>query len=493
MCVAGVLKKIINFGRDDNNNGSSNNDASDASPAAAAAAGAAASPAAAAQPSTDGDVSTSEELLVVSSMDDVLELSEVQQKGTGQPTQLPSSTVDSIAKVQERAYLDSFVPSGNEGGDKLGGGDILDGLSRYFAKYEVPLGMLNKLRGLQEYKLHFLVDDSGSMWNDTDVELKTASSHVLGGRTAGPGKMMTRWEECQNRIHTMIDIVSYVPTQGIRVSFLNAKAALELTQGGRTPEEFQVYAHEQLAKAFAPGPTGLTPTHWALSKAFRQAIERPNGKTCVYFFTDGEPSDKSIKAVCDLVVERAQPERCVLTFITCTDEDGSAEWMKTVEGLAPYCAEVDDFVTEREEVARSQGPCFPFTRGFWLLCHLVAAINPNDLDQLDELRPLSKHTLDDLLGRVHTAEEYQQFFLRNPHADLYLDEYTRLLTEPCFAADIVSEEQVLAKQAAAGYKDGKRPDGRARPGDFEQRVLAATTAAKATAAGASGTLFGFAS
>lgn len=52
----------------------------------------------------------------------------------------------------------------------------------------------------------------------------------------------------------------------------------------------------------------------------------------------------------------------------------------------------------------SQGPMFPYTRGIWYITQLLAALNPSDLDLLDEGYPLTKYSLDNLLGRIHTPK-----------------------------------------------------------------------------------------
>jgi len=64
--------------------------------------------------------------------------------------------------------------------------------------------------------------------------------------------------------------------------------------------------------------------------------------------------------------------------------------MKELEEVAPFCAECDDFNDEAREVAKDQGECFPYTYGFYLICCLVAAFNPNDLDCLDDSAPIAK-------------------------------------------------------------------------------------------------------
>ena len=60
---------------------------------------------------------------------------------------------------------------------------------------------------------------------------------------------------------------------------------------------------------------------------------------------------------------------------------------------------------ERDNVLKSQGPAFPFTRGFYLLCLLASAIN-FDLDNMNEAKPYSKNKMNDLLGCQLTPEEY---------------------------------------------------------------------------------------
>jgi hypothetical protein len=115
--------------------------------------------------------------------------------------------------------------------------------------------------------------------------------------------------------------------------------------------------------------------------------------------------------------------------------------MKDIEEIAPFTSECDDFSDERAEVVKDQGIAFPYTRGFWLISGLVAAMNPHDLDALDESIPLTKHTLDEILGRCHSAAEYSYYFNHNPHARYYADKFERFLTEPVTAVQIVPKNQ----------------------------------------------------
>ena len=144
-----------------------------------------------------------------------------------------------------------------------------------------------------------------------------------------------------------------------------------------------------------------------------------------------------------------------MTLLSCSDDDSEVEWMKQIEEEAPYCSELDDYVAEKAEVLADQGPAFPFTKGMWIISMLVGAINPYDLDAMDENLPFTKVTLDDLLGRCHTPDEYKYYFDRNTHAALYRDLYHRFLTENTVSRMIVSEAEQKNRESRAGYVNGK--------------------------------------
>ncbi len=104
-------------------------------------------------------------------------------------------------------------------------------------------------------------------------------------------------------------------------------------------------------------------------------------------------------------------------------------------------SELDDFNDEKSEIIKDQGPAFPYTKGMWLVSHLVAPINPDDLDAIDESIPFSKFTLDSLLGRVHSQNEYQYYFDRNPHSTFYRKHFHRLANESATAKAIIPPNQ----------------------------------------------------
>ena len=106
-----------------------------------------------------------------------------------------------------------------------------------------------------------------------------------------------------------------------------------------------------------------------------------------YLFTDGEPSDARPERVTKLVLKRPNPIQNPVTFVSCTGDDAATEWMKELDDAGPMLAEVDDYEDENREVLSKQGPILPYTRGLWLMSLIVGAINPDDLDGLDDAEP----------------------------------------------------------------------------------------------------------
>lgn len=71
----------------------------------------------------------------------------------------------------------------------------------------------------------FIVDDSGSMNNITDSYLPN-------------GNPMTRWVEAITRLKTMIEIISFLPVNWIRISFLNRRDVIQENRAGKLPQQF---------------------------------------------------------------------------------------------------------------------------------------------------------------------------------------------------------------------------------------------------------------
>jgi len=274
---------------------------------------------------------------------------------------------------------------------------MVDELGAILNKYEAPMGLMNKLMMLSEFQvLEFMIDDSGSMTLISD----TVDSY---------GTPQTRWAEAHKRLKEMIEVLAYVPFNQIEIVFLNRSDRVSLTRGGRDPKSFLMDAHRRIDAAFVRSASGTTP---ALEKIRNSLGANPNMSIARWFFGDGVPNggEMAQKEITRMLVQRPNPESNPMTFISCTNEDIQVEWMKDAEEVAPYCSESDDFRDEANEVLRDQGAALPFSKGFHLIGQLVAAMNPDDLDAMDESCPFTKATLDNLLGIQHDEQSYRHYF-----------------------------------------------------------------------------------
>ena len=348
--------------------------------------------------------------------------------------EIPESTTNTMALMSSEEYTQYMGPPPENQQSK----NLFDQLTDYFIVYEVPLGLINKLVELRHYRLNFLIDDSGSMQLSSDAPTSEATVYMP---CHGESRNMTRLEEEENRLHIFMDILAYIPTKGIQLYFMNTQRDISIDQHGKSPEAFKEEAHGIIREVFSNLSLGATPTYRLLTKSFADAKKHSETPTAHYLLTDGCPSDRSEKEVGKLISRRENPERNPVTLLSCTNVDEECEWMKEIEEVAPFTSECDDFSDERNEVMKDQGVAFPYTKGYWLVSNLVAAMNPHDLDALDESVPLTKFTLDEVLGRTHSAAEYDYYFNRNPHAKHYADKFEKFLVERVHAVHIIPKSE----------------------------------------------------
>ena len=251
-------------------------------------------------------LSSSQALPIVSSMEDYATINE----DLNTEIVMSESTVATIEMIQEPEIA---MESG------LQPDDMVDELGRMLAKYEIPIGLTNKLMALSEFSsLEFILDDSGSMSLSTDT---------IDPRT---NQAISRWAEAKNRLKEMIEVLAYVPFNQIGIEFLNRRDRIVLTKNNRTPDAFFRDATNQIEASFRKGPSGTTP---ALEK-LRESLLRGQGSNIArYFFGDGKPNGgkQAVDAIIKLLVNRSNPEGNPLTFISCTNEDEAVEWMKDAE------------------------------------------------------------------------------------------------------------------------------------------------------------------
>ena len=212
------------------------------------------------------------------------------------------------------------------------------------------------------------------------------------------------------------------------------------------PVDIAAKAHAEVRTAFTTAPNGGTPLKTKLLESFNSA----RVPTMHYLFTDGEPSDCIISELQRLIMNRAYPDKNPLTLVGCTDEEEDIKWMETMEETLQTVCAIDYYEEERSNILALQGPVFPYTKGLWLLCLLVGAINPDDLDDLDSPHPLTKCTLDNLMGRHITPEEYGLYWSNNPHGQELSNMFSRFANEQTCARMITGRRSGVVQSGVAG-------------------------------------------
>jgi hypothetical protein len=115
-------------------------------------------------------------LAIISSQEDVPMIQQLQsENGIVLAEEMPFSTVETIRYMQTPEYCSYFNVSSER--------NLFDELCSYFIRYEIPIGLVTKLLVLRDYRLNFMVDDSGDY-----LCLCLSSSHCLSGLIRFHGK-----------------------------------------------------------------------------------------------------------------------------------------------------------------------------------------------------------------------------------------------------------------------------------------------------------------
>ena len=323
---------------------------------------------------------------VVSNMNDYAKLSE----RFGQEFSLAESTKTALQMTQDERFCQQvgYKPD-----------LMVRQLEELFTKYQAPLGLMNKLFGLQDFDvLEFIIDDSDSM-------------HCSYGTHDPPSREeITRWTEAKTRLKELLQFVAFVPFQRIQVSFLDRPSELIWTRNNRDPNLFLKDAYAEIDAFFDVGPTHTPPMWEHLQDTL---ITGHKEKVACYFLTDGLPNAREMaqRETFQALLRRPNPATNPVTFLSCTDDIPSRDWMKrAASGAVPYCTEWDDYAEAKLEVARAQGQGLPYTKGFHLICELVSAMYPDDLGMIQTSIPLTKATLDTLLGIRLNDTTYRYYF-----------------------------------------------------------------------------------
>jgi hypothetical protein len=215
-----------------------------------------------------------------------------------------------------------------------------------------------------------ICDDSSSM-----------QSSLLINMSDPFGPSRTRWEELKATVNIIIQFASILDKQGCDIHFLNRAGAMHVTDSA------------QVAHCFTAPPSGYTPIVPKLRQVLQQSQIQQHvegKKLLIIIATDGSPTDsegrddtRTLRTV--LERERIPKESVYTTFLACTDDSNTMEYLSTWDEEIPHVDVVDDYYSERKEIQQVQGTQFSFTFGDYIVKALLGSIDP-ELDLLDEVK-----------------------------------------------------------------------------------------------------------
>jgi hypothetical protein len=223
-------------------------------------------------------------------------------------------------------------------------------------RHEVSPRFQAYIRQLAEYKIVVICDDSGSMNEMTDYN-------------------ETRWQELSRLVLKIFDVLEFIRKGSIDVHFLNRG------------EISGISSRKQIEDYFYDAPKGGTPLLPVLERIFRSPLPTGYKGRITLVATDGEPNDSmgySTKdQVKNLLINRRNNNEFV-TFLACTDDDDSIDYLNQWDKEIKYFDVVDDYLNERKQIREVQGASFQFGYGDYIVKALLGSLVP-ELDQLDEV------------------------------------------------------------------------------------------------------------
>jgi len=225
---------------------------------------------------------------------------------------------------------------------------------------------MKKLRQIEGLEIVLLVDDSGSM--NTPVDSNAGGAF---------DEKKTRWEELKYTTSVIVSIASVMDPNGLDIYFLNREPVLNVTN------------IDQVTKAFIPPPDGPTPICPALRRILKdKASVAEERKLLIIIATDGVPTSpegyddrRTLEYI--LRNERRLDGKVFVTFVACTDDSKTMEYLNKWDKEIKYLDVVDDYKTESMEVAKKQGSSYKFSFGDYAVKCLLGSVDET-MDNLDE-------------------------------------------------------------------------------------------------------------
>jgi hypothetical protein len=230
-------------------------------------------------------------------------------------------------------------------------------------KYEIGEYFASKLGLLGKYEIVLIVDDSGSM-----------TTTVKSGDIYAPP--CTRWEEAKKTVKQVAEMALLFDKNGLDLYFLNRGTINNVTDINIIDNAFTVL------------PSGFTPITTTLQKVLHDKKDIiKEKKLLILIATDGQPTDykgnTDVESLKSTLINRHPIDKIFVTFLACTDDNQTMEYLNDWDKNIKNLDVVDDYVSEKKEIQQSKGNNFKFTYGDYIVKALVGSIDP-ELDNYDE-------------------------------------------------------------------------------------------------------------
>lgn len=229
--------------------------------------------------------------------------------------------------------------------------------TQIFQKYELNPDSIQKLEQLNQYKIVFILDDSGSM------------------NTIEQASNVSRWDELLHFMNISLEIALLYNTEGCDIHFLNRQSVKNCKD------------KTQLNSLFQDKPYGYT----LLTRTVQQVIdENPvdllQGRQLLLIITtDGVPTDAvgntNLPEFTNCLSNR--PSYVFTNIIACTNDQNSIGYLNNLDKKLPRLDVVDDYSSELSEIRKAGGQQISFSFGDYVVKSLVGSIE-SKTDKFDE-------------------------------------------------------------------------------------------------------------
>jgi hypothetical protein len=243
---------------------------------------------------------------------------------------------------------------------------LLAQFAQVIQQHEINDDFSRRLRGLEGFEIVVIADDSGSMSTPVDNPLASPLA-----------KSFTRWDELKKSLGVIVDVASVMDKDGLDIYFLNRGTM----RGVSHSSQLDIY--------FAGPPGGMTPISNVLRAVLKEKAQIiREKKLLIVIATDGQPTDdrgevdiSTLKHI--LQSERNPIDRIFVSFLACTDDKSTMEYLNKWDKELANLDVVDDYVSERTEILKAQGKNFKFSQGDHIVKCLLGSVDKY-FDNLDE-------------------------------------------------------------------------------------------------------------